>query len=93
MSEKETMRRVQDGLFHLRKGLAPFVEARMKRARGQDWLRMASRAAGGDPDEALDAYGLLKTMIDNWRDAFDEAFTRAEKHKARNFASMALAGC
>ena len=29
-------------------------------------------------------------MIDNWRDAFDEAFSRNDKHKARNFASMAL---
>ena len=29
-AEKETLQRVQDGLFHLRKGLSPFVEARMK---------------------------------------------------------------
>lgn len=89
-TEKETLRRVQDALFHLRKGLAPFVAARMSRARGPDWLRLASRATGASPDEALDAYGLLKTMIDNWRDAFDEAFSRNDKHKARNFASMAL---
>lgn len=89
-TEKETLRRVQDALFHLRKGLAPFVAARMSRARGADWLRLASRATGASPDEALDAYGLLKTMIDNWRDAFDEAFSRNDKHKARNFASMAL---
>src|SRR5215218_8686592 len=33
---------------------------------------------------------LLKTMIDNWRDVFDEAFARNDKHKVRNFASMAL---
>lgn len=65
MSERETLRRVQDGLFPLRKKLAPLVEARMKRARGQDWLRLASRAAGGASDEALYAYGLLKAMIDN----------------------------
>jgi len=32
--EKETLRRVTDGLFHLRKGLAPFVEARMKQRHG-----------------------------------------------------------
>ncbi len=90
MNEKETLRRVQDALFHLRKGLAPFVAARMSRARGPDWLRLASRATGASPDEALDAYGLLKTIIDNWRDAFDEAFGRNDKHKARNFTSMAL---
>ena len=29
-------------------------------------------------------------MIDNWRDVFDEAFGRNDKHKARNFTSMAL---
>jgi hypothetical protein len=89
-TEKETLRRVQDGLFHLRKGLAPFVEARMKRARGPGWLRLASLAAGGSPDDPLDIYGLLKTMLDNWRDAFEESFGRNDKHKARNFASMAL---
>ena len=29
-------------------------------------------------------------MIDSWRDVFDEAFGRNEKHRARNFVSMAL---
>ena len=29
-------------------------------------------------------------MIDSWRDVFDDGFGRDEKHKARNFASMAL---
>lgn len=89
-AEKETLRRVQDGLFHLRRGLAPFVEARMKKVHGANWLHYASRAAGAAPNDALDAYGLLKTAIDNWRDAFEEAFGRNEKHRARNFASMAL---
>jgi hypothetical protein len=32
----------------------------------------------------------LKTVIDQWRDAFDEAFPRAEKHRVRNFVSTAL---
>ena len=89
-AEKATLRRVQDGLFHIRKGLAPFVEARMRKAHGADWLRYASRATGAGANDALDAYGLLKTMIDNWRDMFDDAFARQDKHKARNFASMAL---
>src|SRR5262249_44208854 len=43
-----------------------------------------------DPRGALDEYGLLKTMIDNWRDAFDESFSRTEKHRVRNFVSTAL---
>jgi len=31
-----------------------------------------------------------QTMIDNWREVFDEAFGRNEKHRVRNFTSMAL---
>lgn len=89
-AEKETLRRVQDALFHVRKGLAPFVEARMTKVHGPSWLRYASRASGARPDDALDAYGLLKTMIDSWREVFDEAFGRNEKHRARNFVSVAL---
>jgi hypothetical protein len=89
-AEKETLRRVQDGLFHLQKGLTPFVEARMKGKHGTNWLHYASRAAGASPNAKLDAYGLLKTLVDNWRDVFDDAFGRSDKHKARNFTSMAL---
>ncbi len=40
---------MQDALFHLRKGLAPFVEARMKARTAHTGLRYASRAAGGSP--------------------------------------------
>jgi predicted AAA+ superfamily ATPase len=89
-AEKDTLRRVQNGLFHLQKGLAPFVEARMKSKHGVNWLHYASRATGSGPNAKLDAYGLLKTIVDNWRDVFDDAFGRADKHKARNFTSMAL---
>ena len=48
-AEKETLRRVQDGLFHLSRALTPFVEARMKSVHGDRWLHYASRAAGGRP--------------------------------------------
>jgi len=89
-AEKETLQRVQGGLYHLRRGLGPFVEARMKVRHGDKWLHHASRAAGGSPNAALDEYGLLKTMIDQWRDVFDEAFPRVEKHRVRNFVSTAL---
>lgn len=89
-AEKETLQRVQGGLFHLQKGLKPFVEARMKTVHGANWLHYASRATGSAPNAPLDAYGLVKTMIDRWREVFDDAFGRADKHKARNFASMAL---
>jgi hypothetical protein len=33
-TEKETLQRVQGALYHLRRGLAPFVEARMKARHG-----------------------------------------------------------
>src|SRR5271165_5897296 len=89
-AEKATLRRVQDGLFHLTKGLTPFVSARMKAVHGERWLHYASRAQGSAPNAALDAYGLVKTMIDAWREVFDEAFPRNEKHRVRNFASTAL---
>ena len=88
--EKETLQRVQGGLYHLRRGLTPFVEARMKARYREKWLHYASRAVGGSPNAPLDEYGLLKTMIDQWRDVFDEAFTRTEKNRARNFVSTAL---
>lgn len=89
-AEKETLQRVQGGLFHLQKGLTPFVEARMKTVHGANWLHYASRATGSSPNAPLDAYGLVKTMIDRWREVFDDAFSRNDKHKARNFTSMAL---
>jgi len=89
-AEKETLQRVQGGLYHLRRGLTPFVERLMKARHGATWLHYASRAAGGSPNAALDEYGLLKTMLDNWRDIFDEGFQRQDKHRVRNFASMAL---
>ena len=89
-TEKETLGRVNDALFHLRKGLTPIVEARMKKVHGAQWRRYASRAAGAREEDALDAYGLLKTMIDSWREVFDEAFARNEKHKVRNFISIAF---
>lgn len=91
-AEKDNLRRVQDSLYHLQRGLTPFVEARMKAVHGAKWLHFASRAAGGSPNAPLDAYGLLKTMVDRWRDVFDEAFVRSDKHKVRNFTSMALEG-
>ena len=89
-AEKETLQRVQNGLYHLQKGLTPFVEARMKTMHGANWLHYASRSMGSPPNSPLDAYGLVKTMLDRWREVFDEAFARPEKHKTRSFASMAL---
>lgn len=89
-TEKETLQRVQGALYHLRRGLTPFVAARMKARHGANWLHFASRSAGGAPNAPLDEYGLLKTMIDNWRDVFESAFGRQEKNRVRNFTSVAM---
>jgi len=43
-TEEETLQRVQGALYHLRRGLAPFVEARMKARHGAQWSVYASRA-------------------------------------------------
>lgn len=86
----ETARRVEDALKILRRGLTPFVEARMKAKHGDDWRKLASRAAGGDQSGPLDVYGLLKTLVDNWRYTFDEAFGQRDRFKVRNFVSTAL---
>lgn len=89
-ADKEALNRVQNGLYHLGRGLTPFVEARMKARHGANWAHYTSRAQGSSPNAPLDQYALLKTLIDQWRDVFDEVFPRNEKHRVRNFVSMAL---
>ena len=89
-AEDVTARRVEDALKALRRGLTPFVEARMKGKHGDDWRKLASRASGGDQSGPLDTYGLLKTIVDNWRFTFDEAFGQRDRFKVRNFVSTAL---
>jgi hypothetical protein len=89
--EKDVLRRLHDALYHLRRGLGPFVVARMQARYGEDWTAMASRAGGGRADGPLDDYALLKTMIDRWREAFEDAFGR-ERHRVRSFISLALEG-
>src|SRR5439155_4488757 len=61
-TERETLQRVRDGLYYLRRGLTPFVEGRMKARHCPNWP-----PAG----VTLDEYGLLKTMLGNWREVFD----------------------
>ena len=68
----------------------PFVEARMEGRTARAGCTMPAALPAVGRTRALDEYGLLKTMIDNWRDVFDDAFGRNDKHKARNFTSMAL---
>jgi hypothetical protein len=62
----------------------------MKKKHGDDWRKLASRAGGGDPDGMLDAYALLKTILDNWRYTFETAFQMRDRHRIRNFVSTAF---
>ncbi len=82
MSEaKETLQRLQGALFHLQAGLHPFVQQHLSATHGANWRHYASRASGGDPRGDLDAYGLLKTIQDNWSDVFSAKLPR----NARSF--------
>lgn len=88
MSDKDTLRRVQDGLYHLQAAIQPFVAQWMERKHGKRWVMFASRAESATPLDNLDLYALLKTLLDQWRDVFDEAFVRNEKFKVRTFVSI-----
>lgn len=89
-AEKDTLARVQSGLFHLQKALTPFVANHMKAKFGDRWTNYASRASGSNPSDPLDAYALLKTLIDNWRDVFEAGFVRNEKFRVRTFVTLAF---
>jgi hypothetical protein len=61
----------------------------MKGKYGPNWPQYASRAQGSSGSN-LDAYALLKTMIDQWREVFEDAFPRNTRQKVRNRASLAF---
>lgn len=83
-----TNERVEKALRLMTQGLDPYVEAKMKARHGNGWRMQASRAGGGDARAPLDAYGLLKTMLDNWQSVFGADLNRS----ARSFVSQALDG-
>lgn len=90
MTDLVPTQRVRDALDQLQIGLAPFVEAWMKKKHGPKWREQASQARGSDTDGPLDSYAQLKTILDNWRYTFEEAFGQRERHKLRNFVSVAF---
>ncbi|MDE0176181.1 MAG: DUF499 domain-containing protein [Defluviicoccus sp.] len=94
MSDTETTaaalaakQRVEKAVEALRVGLGPYVGKHMRDRHGNHWRHHASRARGGEAGGELDAYALLKTVLDNWNDLFrhDEQLRRA-----RSFLSIAL---
>lgn len=86
MSDFSNNQRVSQGLHILLTGLRPFVEKEMENAMGAGWRAHASVARGGDPNAPLDAYGTLKTMLDNWQGVFRLTLKPAD----RNYVSLAL---
>ncbi|WP_407194615.1 DUF499 domain-containing protein [Bradyrhizobium sp. STM 3566] len=79
--------RINQALLLLTKVLQPYVEKRMREAYRGNWQQNLSMAAGTDASKPLDAYALLKTMVDNWQHAFRDGF----KPIVRNHVSLALA--
>jgi len=83
--------RVVDGLLCLHEILEPFVETHMKAAYGSNWLHRASRAVDSNHGDALDIYGLLKTVLDKWNNVFRDQFSHDIKYKAHDYTSIAFA--
>ena len=80
-------KRVDEALEVLRIGLTPYVSLRMEHAFGSKWRTRASRAAGDEDDDfVLDAYALLKTVLDNWREVFS---VEAKLRKAHSYIFLA----
>src|SRR5258707_1693327 len=78
---------INQALLLLTKVLQPYVEKRMRDAYRGNWQQTLSVAAGTDTSKPLDAYALLKTMVDNWQTAFRDGL----KPIVRNHVSLALA--
>lgn len=70
MSQFSSLQRVNQGLLILATALRPIVAKAMETVHGAEWRQFASTARGSDPDAELDAYALLKTMLDNWQTVF-----------------------
>ena len=70
----------------LTKILQPYVERRLREVYADKWRYNVSLAAGGDVRKPLDAYALLKTMIDNWPSVFRDGL----KPVVRNHISLAF---
>src|SRR5208337_218737 len=86
MSGFATNQRINQALLMLTKILQPYVERRLREVYQEKWRNNLSLAAGADMAKPLDAYALLKTMIDNWQSVFRDGL----KPIVRNHVSFAL---
>ena len=87
MTGFESNQRINQALLVLTRVLQPYVEREMRRVFKANWQQNLSVATGTDRGKPLDAYGLLKTMIDNWQGVFRDDL----KPTIRNYVSLALA--
>ena len=86
MSGFTSNQRINQALLLLTKVLQPYVEKRLREVYRGNWQQNLSVAAGTNPSKPLDAYALLKTMLDNWQTAFRDGL----KPIVRNHVSLAL---
>jgi predicted AAA+ superfamily ATPase len=88
MSGLDANGRVDKALRLLAPALQPVIERELRRVYRANWQQNLSIAHGSDKLQPLDAYGALKTMIDNWQSCFKDTF----KQKTRTDVSKALDG-
>jgi predicted AAA+ superfamily ATPase len=88
MSDLDANGRVDKALRLLSPALQPIIERELRGVHRANWRQNLSVAYGSDVSQPLDAYGALKTMIDNWQSCFKDKF----KQKTRTDVSKALDG-
>ena len=86
MSGLDANGRVDKALRLLTPALQPVIERELRRVYRANWRQNLSVAYGSDTSQPLDAYGALKTMIDNWQSCFKDSF----RQKTRTDVSKAL---
>lgn len=87
MTSNTLKQNVDEGLEALRVGMQPYVYKKMLDRYGEDWMRFASGTRGERDKENLDAYALLKSILNNWHDIFryDESL-----RVKRSYVSIAM---
>ena len=88
--EHANLLRVQRALMALQAGLHPFVEPRMSTSFGIGWRSQLRGSGSGSA--GVDAYALLKALIDHWGAVFSGAFEQQSRHAVRSYVTLALDG-
>jgi hypothetical protein len=90
MSGLDANGRVDKALRLLAPALQPILERELRRVYRANWRQNLSVAYGSDTSQPLDAYGALKTMLDNWQSCFKDTSSKrpAPKFPKRSTAEM-----